>query len=63
VAADALAAAVLLALSSVWLADSQFAGPEAVTIQTALIYVLAVRRVWPSGVLSLRARSHLPSGC
>jgi signal transduction histidine kinase len=50
IAADALAAAVLLALSSVWLAGSRFAGLDAAIIQTALICVLAVRRVWPSGV-------------
>jgi len=50
VAADTLAAGVLLALASVWLAGSRFAGADAAIIQTALICVLAVRRVWPSGV-------------
>jgi signal transduction histidine kinase len=50
VAADALAAVVLLALSSVWLAGSPFAGLDTALIQTALIAVLAVRRVWPSAV-------------
>jgi signal transduction histidine kinase len=50
VAADALAAAVLLALSTVWLAGSPFARLDTALIQTALIAVLAVRRVWPSAV-------------
>jgi signal transduction histidine kinase len=50
VAADALAAAVLLALSSFWLAASPFARLDTALIQTALIAVLAVRRVWPSAV-------------
>jgi signal transduction histidine kinase len=50
VTADALGAAALLALSSVWLAGSPFARPDAALIQTALIAVLAGRRVWPSGV-------------
>jgi signal transduction histidine kinase len=53
VTTDALMAAVLLALSSVWLAGSRFAGPDAAMIQTGLIAVLAVRRVWPSGVFVL----------
>jgi len=50
VAADALAAAVLLALSSVWLAGSPFARLDTALIQTALIALLAFRRVWPSVV-------------
>ncbi|MGH3299768.1 MAG: DUF7134 domain-containing protein, partial [Trebonia sp.] len=50
VAADALAAAVLLALSTVWLAGSPFARLDMALIQTALIAVLAARRVWPSAV-------------
>jgi signal transduction histidine kinase len=50
VAADALGAAALLALSSVWLAGSPFARPDTVIIQTALIALLAFRRVWPSAV-------------
>jgi signal transduction histidine kinase len=50
VAADALAAAVLLALSGFWLAASPFARLDTALIQTALIAVLAVRRVWPSGI-------------
>jgi len=52
-ATDALVAAVLLALSSVWLAGSNFAGPRAAIIQTALIVVIAVRRIWPSAVFLL----------
>ena len=50
VAADALAAAVLLALSSVWLAGSPFARLDTALIQTALVALLAFRRVWPSAV-------------
>jgi signal transduction histidine kinase len=52
-ATDALVAAVLLALSSVWLAGSNFAGPRAAIVQTALIAVIAVRRIWPSAVFLL----------
>ena len=50
VAADALAAAVLLALSTVWLAGSPFARLDTALIQAALVAVLAVRRVWPAAV-------------
>jgi signal transduction histidine kinase len=50
VAADALAAAALLALSTVWLAGSPFARLDTALVQTALVSVLAVRRVWPSAV-------------
>jgi signal transduction histidine kinase len=49
-ATDALVAAVLLALSSVWLAGSAFAGPRAAIVQTVLIAVIAARRVWPAAV-------------
>src|SRR5580692_2834279 len=42
-ATDALLAAVLLALSSVWLAGSPFAGYRAAVVQTALIAPLTVR--------------------
>ena len=49
-ATDALVAAVLLALSSVWLAGSAFAGPRAAIVQTVLIAVIAVRRIWPASV-------------
>jgi len=50
VAADALGAGALLALSTVWLVGSPFAAPDTVIIQTALIALLAVRRVWPTAV-------------
>ncbi|MDQ2812325.1 MAG: sensor histidine kinase [Actinomycetota bacterium] len=49
-ATDALVAAMLLALSSVWLAGSPFAGPRAAIVQTVLIAVIAARRVWPAAV-------------
>jgi signal transduction histidine kinase len=41
---------VLLALSTVWLVGSPFAGLYTAISQTALIAVLPVRRVWPSAV-------------
>ena len=50
VAADGLAAAALLALSTVWLAGSPFSRLDTALIQAALIGVLAFRRVWPSAV-------------
>jgi signal transduction histidine kinase len=46
-ATDALLAAALLALSTVWLAGSVFAGPRAALVQTALIATVAVRRARP----------------
>ena len=49
-ATDALLAAVLLALCSVWLAGSGFASYRTVIVQTALIAALTVRRVYPSAV-------------
>jgi signal transduction histidine kinase len=49
-ATDALLAAVLLALSSVWLAGSPFAGPRAAIVQTVLIAALVARRLNPSAV-------------
>jgi signal transduction histidine kinase len=49
-ATDALLAAVLLALSTVWLAGSAFATPRDAIVQTALVATVAVRRIWPSGV-------------
>jgi signal transduction histidine kinase len=49
-ATDTLLAAVLLAVSSVWLAGSGFAGLRAAIVQTALIAPLAVRRLYPSPV-------------
>ena len=52
-ATDTLVAAVLLVLSTVWLAGSGFASPRAIVIQTTLIAVIAVRRLWPSAVFLL----------
>jgi signal transduction histidine kinase len=52
-ATDALLAAVLLALSTVWLALSGSATPGAVIVQSALVATVAVRRAWPSGVFLL----------
>jgi signal transduction histidine kinase len=52
-ATDALLAAVLLVLSTVWLAGSGSATPGAVTLQTALVAMVAVRRAWPAGVFLL----------
>jgi signal transduction histidine kinase len=49
-ATDALLAAVLLALSTVWLAGSVYAGPRATVVQTVLVAAVAVRRAWPSGI-------------
>jgi len=52
-ATDALVAAVLLALSTVWLAGSGFASPRTIVIQTALIASISARRIWPSAVFLL----------
>jgi signal transduction histidine kinase len=52
-ATDTLVAAVLLALSTVWLAGSGYASLRAILVQTALIAALAVRRIWPSAVFLL----------
>ena len=52
-ATDALLAAVLLALSTGWLAGSGSATPGAVTLQAALVATVAVRRAWPAGVFLL----------
>ncbi|MGO8896256.1 MAG: sensor histidine kinase [Streptosporangiaceae bacterium] len=49
-ATDTLLAAVLLAVSSVWLAGSGFASLRAAVVQTALIAPLSVRRLYPSAV-------------
>ncbi len=49
-ATDTLLAAVLLALSSVWLAGSGFASYRAAIVQTVLIAALTVRRLYPSAV-------------
>jgi signal transduction histidine kinase len=48
VATDTLLAAVLLVLSTVWLAGSSFASPHAAVLQTALLLAIIPRRVWPS---------------
>jgi signal transduction histidine kinase len=50
---DTLLAAVLLALSSVWLAGSGFATSRDAVIQTALVLTVAGRRFWPSGVFAV----------
>jgi signal transduction histidine kinase len=47
-ATDALLAAALLALSTVWLAGSVFAGSRAALVQTALVATVAARRASPS---------------
>jgi signal transduction histidine kinase len=52
-ATDALVAAVLLALSTVWLAGSGFASFRTIVVQTALIASIAARRIWPSAVFVL----------
>jgi signal transduction histidine kinase len=52
-ATDTLLAAVLLTLSTVWLAGSVFATPQNVVLQTALVLTVAARRVWPLGVFAV----------
>jgi signal transduction histidine kinase len=52
-ATDALLALVLLALSTVWLAGSRFAGPHQAAMQTAIVAGVAVRRIWPATVFLL----------
>jgi signal transduction histidine kinase len=52
-AIDALAAALLLAPSTLWLVQSPFLGPRALVVQTALVAALAVRRLWPDVVFLL----------
>jgi signal transduction histidine kinase len=49
-AIDALVAAVLLAVCTAWLVQSDFADPRTVVVQTALIALIAVRRLWPAPV-------------
>lgn len=46
-ATDALLAAAVLALSTVWLAGAGFATPRAAAVQTALVATVAVRRFRP----------------
>jgi signal transduction histidine kinase len=50
---DALLAAVLLALSMLWLEGSRFAGLRGTVFQVALVAPLAFRRSWPSAVFLL----------
>jgi signal transduction histidine kinase len=52
-ATDTLLAAVLLVLSTVWLAGSGFASPRAAIVQTLLVATVAVRRAWPTWVFLL----------
>jgi signal transduction histidine kinase len=52
-ATDAVAAAVLLAMSTVWLAGSAYAGPRATVVQTVLVAAVVARRAWPSGIFLL----------
>ena len=47
---DTLLAALLLTVSSAWLASSGFASFSSAAVQTALIVPLAVRRLYPSAV-------------
>jgi signal transduction histidine kinase len=49
-AIDALVAAVLLAVCTVWLAQSGFGGLRTGLVQAALIGLLVARRVWPAAV-------------
>jgi len=49
-AIDALVAAVILVVCTAWLVQSDFANPRTVLVQTALIAVIAVRRLWPAAV-------------
>jgi signal transduction histidine kinase len=52
-ATDTLLAAVLLALSTLWLTGSPFASPRAAVVQALLVATVAVRRAWPSAVFLL----------
>src|SRR6516164_6988135 len=49
-AIDALVAAVIMAVCTAWLAQSGFGDLRAGLVQTALIAVIAIRRVWPAAV-------------
>ena len=53
VATDALLAVVLLALSTIWLAGSKFAGFHAAILQAAIVLAIAARRRWPSSIFLL----------
>ncbi len=50
---DTLLAAVLLTLSTVWLARLPFATPRDGIIQAALVLTVAARRIWPSGAFTV----------
>ena len=52
-ATDALLAAALLTLCTVWLAESPFGSFRPALVQTTLIAAVAARRLWPSGVFLL----------
>jgi signal transduction histidine kinase len=52
-ATDAMLAAVLFALSTVWLVGSAYAGPRATVVQTVLVAAVAARRAWPSAIFLL----------
>jgi signal transduction histidine kinase len=54
-ASDALLAAVLLVLSTIWLARSGFASPATAALQAGLVATVAVRRVAPLWVFLLGA--------
>ena len=49
-AVDTLVAAVLLAVCTIWLAQTDFGDLRTGLVQAALIGVIAVRRVWPAAV-------------
>ena len=49
-AIDALVAAVIMAVCTAWLLQSGFGDLRAGLVQTALIAVIAIRRVWPAAV-------------
>ena len=52
-ATDSLLAAVLLGVSTQWLAGSGFLSVRAVIVQTLVIAPIAVRRIWPAAVFLL----------
>jgi signal transduction histidine kinase len=49
-AIDTMVAVVLLAVCTLWLVQTDFASPRTLLVQTALIAVIAVRRIWPAAV-------------
>jgi signal transduction histidine kinase len=52
-ATDALLAALLLAVCTIWLAETRLDTVQAVLVQTALIAAVAARRRWPCAVFLL----------